>query len=67
MYLNDVTLHARVWIETRTVADLKVDAPVTLHARVWIETLWQDWTDFIGRSPSTRGCGLKPKRCLNSI
>ena len=35
---EQVTLHARVWIETFRLADTTEAKTVTLHARVWIET-----------------------------
>ena len=34
----EVTLHARVWIETDIAKNIPLKAAVTLHARVWIET-----------------------------
>ena len=37
-YNPQVTLHARVWIETGYLCGVVISGTVTLHARVWIET-----------------------------
>ena len=55
----DVTLHARVWIETVLLHCPPWDRWVTLHARVWIETCLKNAFSMASLSPSTRGCGLK--------
>ena len=38
----EVTLHARVWIETDNFSTGALGSGVTLHARVWIETCCKD-------------------------
>ena len=59
-----VTLYVRVWIETSYHSHTARQGCVTLYVRVWIEThmvIWQLWKL---QSPSTWGCGLKPKISL---
>ena len=57
---NQVTSHARVWIEILPYLMFLFPSSVTSHARVWIEMQGVQHTIYFNRpSLLMRGCGLK--------
>ena len=53
MWVN-VTLYARVWIETSSMWANAICALVTLYARVWIETKRRDFATYFQRGHPLR-------------